>query len=398
MNEENGLPDSKNSKMVTSQAIPIEKNKTVVESTEKTHQPIKDVHLNMNETNNAHALFVTPRRVYYDTRLEAGKPRNKVIVIAEIHYDATSTIQACELDGHLAQSIHIFEETTLWLRKRRPTFRQHAVVIECMGLPQKAIFNGSVAKIIYKRKEDDYYSRVQSEKPLFIQAVGRDLYTPTRGKGSVVVCTTLYHHPQKFDQWLMYHKTLGADMIHINAHTSFSDNATELYPFYNESLNNGFVQLDIWKSFGNEAVYYHHNQVMKYQDCLYRHIGVFDYGLFYDYDDFFNPILPDQKDIHYYFSKFFADKRRGTVCIPWHQMKCGPIETLVQDLPDGNLTSILGNVQATVRSEKKCAHRLTAALLIHVHHAQSLIKGFVRRTSAPELAYVAHNRITKECK
>ena len=363
------------------------------------YQPIQDIHFNMNGINSAHALFVTPRRVYYDTRLEAGKPRNIVVVIAEVHDDAVKAIESCELDGHLAQSIHMFKEKTYWLRHYKPHIRHLNVVIECMGLPQEAIFNGSVAKIIYKRKEDDYYSRVQSEKPLFIQAVGRDLYTPTRGKGSVVVCTTLYHHPDKVDQWVKYHKTLGADMVHINAHTSFSDNATELYPFYNESLNNGFVQLDVWRSVGNETVYYHHDQMMKYQDCLHRYIGVFDYGLFYDYDDFFNPILPDQKDIHYYFSKFFADKTTGISCIPWHQMKCGPIKKLVKDLPDGNLTSILGSEKSTRRGEKKCAYRLTAPLMLSIHNAQTLLKDFLRKDSAPELAYVAHNRHDiKPCK
>ena len=36
----------------------------------------------------------------------------------------------------------------------------------------------------------------------------------TRGKGSVVVCSTMFDHPPKFNEWLKYQKAIGADMVH----------------------------------------------------------------------------------------------------------------------------------------------------------------------------------------
>ena len=91
----------------------------------------------------------------------------------------------------------------------------------------------------------------------------------------------------------------------------------------------------------------------------------FEYLLVYDYDDYFNPMLLDHRDVHYYLNKFFAKSNIGTVHMPWHQMKCAPIEC--KTLQDGNLTSVLSGPQWYRRSEAKCAHRLKAAVFLHIH-------------------------------
>lgn len=361
--------------------------------------PVKDIVYQDSGYNSDRSVMVVPRRVYYDNRLEGGEPRNIIIMITEIHDDAMDAILACELDGCLSQSFSMFREETGWVRQAYPQFHHVAVVIQCMGLPPDAIFNGSIAKLIYKKKAGDlFYSRVQSEHPLFLPDLGSDPSTPVYGKGSIVVCTTMFGNPDRFDQWVKYHKSLNVDRVHVQAHTSFSDNASQVYPFFKKSLSNGFVRMDIWNPLlYNRSTF--HNQMLKYQDCVYRHIGLFEYGLLYDYDDFFNPIVPGQKDIHYYFSRFFSNGIAGTVCVPWHQMKCGPIEQLVRDAPDGNLTSILGDGQSSVRGEKKCAYRLSAPLMVSIHKVQTLIQDYERIDSAPELAYVAHNRFDiKPCK
>ena len=356
--------------------------------------PLRDIIYSTNGSSSDRATFVVPRRVYYDNRLVFGKRRNSVIILAEERWHNESNVNkilACELNGHISKSIKV-----LYTRPQDPHYANLHLVIQCIGLPQNAIFNGSTARVIYKKKDESFYSRVVSEKPLFLHEGSHNPSTPTKGQGSIVVCTTMYGHPDKFDQWLMYQKYLGVERVYVNAHPSFSEGALDIYPFFKDSLKNGFAHMDIWNQYGNKTNTY--NQMMKYQDCLYRHIGVFEYGFFYDYDDFFNPVLADHKDAHYYLSKFFSDDKVGTVCMQWRQMRCGPIEKLVKDLPHGNLTSILSSTRSNVRRRKKCAHRLSAPKMVSVHRIESFL-GKYRSVDCPkELAYVAHNRHTnKQC-
>ena len=357
------------------------------------YEPMRDIFYNVNGSNSDRAIFVLPRRVYYDNRLQSGKPRDVVIILLQVHsYRTLESVLACELNGHLSKSLK-YEKT----RPRTPQYADHLFVVQCIGLPQDAVFNGSIARVIYKKKGESFYSRVTSEKPLFLHEGSHNPPTPTKGKGSIVVCTTMYGHPDKFDQWLMYQKYLGVGQVYVSAHPSFSEGAVDIYPFLKDSLKNGFARMDIWNQYGNKTNTY--NQMMKYQDCLYRHIGVFEYGFFYDYDDFFNPVLADHKDAHYYLSKFFSDDKVGTVCMQWRQMQCGPIERLVKDVPHGNLTSILGRDGHKLRKQKKCAHRLSAVGIVSVHTIQSFIGDYRVIGCEPELAYVAHNRYSiKPCK
>ena len=69
------------------------------------------------------------------------------------------------------------------------------------------------------------------------------------------------------------------------------------YPFLLESIQNGFVQYDIWNNIVGSRMY-NRGQILKYQNCLYRYLGVFEFGMFYNVDDFFIPRLLGHKDIH----------------------------------------------------------------------------------------------------
>ncbi len=333
---------------------------------------LPDIFYKPDGSNDNRAVFVVPRRVYYDNRLENGKPRNAVIILAEVHDDAVKTIRACELNGHIAQSFTIVKENATWVRTHYPKFTHLVLVIECMGLPQDSIFNGSLARLIYKLENESNYSRVESEQPLFLGDVALT-QSPAKGNGSIVLCVALYHHPDRLDEWLRYHKHLGVEGIYVQADTSFSENATHIYPYLNDNRN------------------FYFSQLIKYQACVYRHIGVFEYGLFLDYDDFFNPIIPNQKNIHYYFSKFFSNNV-GSVCMQWRQMECRPIEKQIKDIPHGNLTSILSGYSSKWRTEKKCAHRLNAAVSVEVHNVQKRLPGYRRSYHDGKSAYVAHNR------
>ena len=342
--------------------------------------------------NDDRSVFVVPRRVYFDNRLHQGKPRNSILILAEVHDYAVKTIVACELNGFYSNSISITKEDTAWVRKKKPGHTHCVVVVECRGLPLESVVNGTFAKLIYKKSGEEFYSCVATEKPLFLRT---SIFTPVRGKSSVVVCTTMYGHPPMFNYWLMYQQTLGLDGVHINADSTFSYNSTTLYPFLKESLNNGFVQIETWNNIvGNHRMYYY-GQMTKYQDCIFRHMNVFEYVLLYDYDDYFNPVIP-QKNIHFYMNEFFSKSNTGTVLMPWRQMNCRPTEEKCKTLIDGNLTSILSGYSITKRPEAKCAHRLNAVMFVSIHSSKKRLPGYTSIRSSDKLAYVAHNRYSNK--
>ena len=85
---------------------------------------------------------------------------------------------------------------------------------------------------------------MKSEKPLILDSIETDT---TKIKGTVVVCTTMYGHPAKFNHWLTYQQTIGVHRVHLSVEHTFMNNATQLYPFLNESLMKGFVDIEIWE-------------------------------------------------------------------------------------------------------------------------------------------------------
>lgn len=346
---------------------------------------------NVNTQNrNNHSLLVVPRRAYYDNRIVNGKPRNILVILAEVEDATVKDIVACEINGYYSKKIHKIQEYLDWVRVHRPGYTHSHVTIQCFGLPHEAIINGSDTGVIYKKKEDDFYSRVQTEKSLLI----------TRSavkNGSVLMCTTLFGHPQKFDEWLRYQRTISVDLVKLNVHSSFSQNATEIYPYLKEALDSGIVEMETWNDItGNK--YYYHGQIMKYQDCVYRYMNTFEYTLFFDYDDFLNPVIPGQSDVHYYFSKIFADDKTGSVYFPWKQMQCAPEPEALNSLSDGNLTSILSGNTSYWRTQSKCAHRLRAIDSVNIHNVQVLLPEYTIKKIKSTVIYVAHHRkTTKLC-
>ena len=350
------------------------------------YQPIRDIFYSSSNQNSDRAVFVLPRRMYYGKF--SGGPQSTVVALVEAHDNAVKTIVACELDGYFSESISMLKENTRWIRKNLPQHTHMALAIECKGLPQKAIFNGSTINIIYKKKGDNYYSRVKSEKPLVLRHVES---LPTNGRGSIFTCSTMWGHPEKFDQWLMYQNYLGIELVHLDVQGSFLENVTSVYPYYSESVRTGFTRIDIWSdALGERSPYY--SQKLKYLDCIYRYKGVFDYGLFCDTDDFFNPMLSHQKDIHDYLPSLFPNSSYSSSCMSWRNMLCKPIQNLVKDVPHGNLTSILGGYKIRQRVPRKCIHRMNAILFVEQHAATKVLKGYRTFYPSAKIAYVAHNR------
>lgn len=363
-------------------------------------KPVHDIFYNTSGFNTDRSVFVVPRRAYFVNRTVLGEQRKMILIIAEINHEALNSISGCEMNDQLARNVNVINENSFtgWVRSHHKECTHRIVVVECVGFPRQAIINGSATKLIYKKKGEDFYSRVETEKPLHFSSRSQ-FSTTTHGKGSIFACSALYNHPGRLHDWLKYQKTLGVDFVHLNVDASFSVNATEIYPFLNESLHNGFVKMEVWNDIVGERMFYH-SQIVKYQDCLYRYLGVFEYGIFYDVDDFFNPMLPDHKDIHYYFNREFSKPKIGSIYFEWLQMLCGPDSKLHKTLSDGNVTSILSGYELRHPTRnRKCAHRLNATVFVKIHRVERNLPGYAVAMVNTTVAYIAHNRITniKSC-
>ena len=348
----------------------------------------KDIVYNHSGVNSNRSVFVVPRRAYLDVRVHTGEPRNIILILAEVHDDAVDSIKACEVNGFRSLSVDIIKEDTYWVRTRKPGHTHCAVIVQCMGLPIRHIVNGSKSSLIYMKEGDDFYSRVETEKPLIVNDI---MLGNSRESNSIVACTTMYGQPERFKEWLKYQSTIGIDRVHLNVDASFMVNVTQTYPNLGRSLLNGFASVEAWKDIVGDRMYYY-GQMTKYQDCLFRFMDTFEYGIFYDYDDFFNPMIPGLTNIHSYLEKFFRNEDVGSVFLPWVQMLCKPIKEKYEVLSDGNVTRALSGPNSTLRTQNKCIHRLKAQLFVEIHGVRSMLLGYKINWPKREVAYVAHIR------
>ena len=339
---------------------------------------------------------VIPRRVYYDNRVISRKHRNIVYVLIQMkdEYAAIKSIFACEMNGFQSR-VEVIKENTIWVKEYKPGFTHCNGLVKCIGFPQSCIRNGSFIKLIYKNKEDSCYSRVESEKPLILNNL-EGKTTPTRGKGSIVVCTTLFGRPPYFNEWLKYQKAIGVDMVYLNVEASFAVNATSVYPYLGEALGSGFACMEVWKNYiGNKIHYY--SESLKYVDCSMKFTGMFEYGFFYDVDEFFIPMIPSHKNIHYYLEKFFSDKKTASVGLGWRRFSCRLVKSIYNSLPNGNVTESLSGLDSNWDIPFKTMARLEGLEMAGVHDPERILPGYKMLSGDRTLAYIAHIHPNHAC-
>ena len=257
-------------------------------------------------------------------------------------------------------------------------------------MPHSAVFNRSIAYIVYKEQKTKALVRVQVEHFLVFNNMDNNP-TPLRGNNSIVQCTCLFDHPPRFNEWLIYQKTLGFDRVHLNVDKSFADNATTIYPLLAEGLKNGFVVMEVWSK-SIDTIFYH-SQLVKIEDCVMRYRGLFDYAFVLDYDDFITPLIPEHKDIHYYVKEMFPDHSIGSAALQWVDLR-GVLDLVsFSQLKDVNVTKTLKSVRSIAIPAGKSAYRLSAILMPSVHIARLLLPSYkVNHVNGKTLLYIAHVR------
>ena len=339
-------------------------------------------------------LEIVPRRAYFDNRTVSGKPRNLVMVLAELlDNEATEkSIVSCELNGHHTKA-RVVRERTTWVREFFPGHTHANSYVYCEGFPKEVISNGSTVRLVYrcnntKFNDEDCYCMIAVEKPLVLMKSGE----PKRN--SIVICTALYDRPPYFDQWLKYQHTIGIDKVHLNVEASFAENATSIYPSLKEALDTGFVSMEVWKNYVANKIYYY-SHTTKLQDCVMRYTGVYDYTFVCDVDEFFVPLVPDEKDIHYYVNRFFNKNFLSSINVSWRRFLCKPDQSLYRHLRDGNVTQALTGPDSSWDKHPKTIHRLAVTGIVGAHKSFSNLPGYKSTKLDRRFAYMGHVRPTK---
>ena len=330
---------------------------------------------------------VVPRRAYYDNRILAGKPRNMVVVLTEMldTKAVEDSISSCKLNGYSSDEVRVIREDTSWVRSHKPGHTHCNAIIHCIGFPKVAIRSGSTVNIIYKRKNESRC--LATEKPLVLM----NTPCPEDGKNTVVVCATFYGNPPYFNEWLKYQKALNVDKVHMNVEKSFAVNAIEHYPFLKEAVDSGFATIDVWENYIGDKIFYY-SQVTKYQDCVMRYTGVYEFAFVYDSDDFFIPMLPGTTDIRSYIARLFSEPLIGSFRVSWKRYNCTPNALIYEELQDGNVTQSLSNFTSKWIKNYKTAYRLCGTDIVGVHTEIKLLPGYRVSSGESSLAYVAHMR------
>ena len=138
---------------------------------------------------------------------------------------------------------------------------------------------------------------------------------------------------------------------------------------------------------------FYYSQSLKIEDCVMRYRGVFDYAFVLDYDDFITPLIPEQKDIHYYIKEMFPDHSIGSAALQWVE-QLGVLDLVAfSQLKDGNITKTLKSIRSTKVAVGKSAYKISAILMSSVHASRLLLPSYkVNHVNGKTLLYIAHVR------
>ena len=109
-----------------------------------------------------------------------------------------------------------------------------------------------------------------------------------------------------------------------------------------------------------------------------------------DCDEFITPLIPEQKNIHYYIKEMFRDNSVGCATLQWVDLHCELDLAAFSQLKDGNVTKTLKSIHKIRRHEGKSVYKVSAILMSSVHVARLLLPSFKHKYVNGEALYIAH--------
>ena len=335
---------------------------------------------------------VLPRAAYFDRRQIHGF-KNAIVILAQVTKEVLkkSLIVRCIVNGMRTKKFRILSFLMNgWIRSHHPHLTYDNVLIFCYDTTINRDGTDDVV-IEYKNPKDNKeIISIKPEAPLFVPS----FQPANKGRSSVMVCITAFGTPPCFMDWLHYQKTLGVDLVYINAQQSFLNSTVYLDTFFRESLDNGFVQVKVWQEYLTKMEIFYHSQLLYYHDCLYRFQGVYDYGIILDTDEFY--VAEDGKvdiKIHQHLDKVFSQKSKvGALRLDQviYRAPPGGFNRSNTELNDsGNLPRY--GVRTSLRSDNfKSVSRLSATIELSVHTVVGFMSGFGEYPVPKHVAFVAH--------
>lgn len=345
-------------------------------------------------------LFI--RAIYFDGRSRNNHKNSSVflVVVKKVITD-NNLIVGCQVGNHIAKDfeVRLIGETPLW-RAFYPHINHEEAFVECYDLPAQ---NGSIGYISYKSNSSK--STVQmaaSERPLYIP--GPPVQPSTeQGKKynfSIATCAKVFSNPPLLEEWLTYQKTLGVQHVHLDVEDSFVKNGGLKRKYVQEALKKGFLGVEVWNAYLSPNEIWYHNQGLIYEDCTYRFLGVYDYLVLMDTDDFLTPRVPGETQLYYYIDKYCKGKTTGSCKFKWIEFFPDHFG-LNKSIPilDGNITRQLNNFSHYIQGNPKSLHRTSVVVDAATHYAYKMLDGFQIEQVSPNVMYVAHirkgNRLAK---
>ena len=335
--------------------------------------------------------YVLPRAAFFDSR-SLDKHKNATVLLAHMNKTVIGCglIVACIVDGHHTEELKVKSiKVNKWIHTSHPECTHDNVLIYCYDTPAH---NNSRVSVVYVNPENSSEHFVtESEHPLFFP--GSSSNDDTNSSLKVMTCTTVYGTPPYFGAWVRYQKTLGVDMVYINAQESFVKSKAFNDTFFQESLSNGFIQLKVWKDYLGPGALYYYSQALYYQNCLYRFQGMYDYSIFGDTDDFFIPRGGKDLSIHQLlWNTFNLEQNVSSIRLSWirYVEPVNEFNFTKEMVIDGNLTRILDVSSAMNETNFKSVHKLSATVEIGIHEVTEMMPAYSWIIAPHSTAYMAH--------
>ena len=335
------------------------------------HIPSKDEHTVFQSKD------VIVRAAYFDDRPRSGHTNATVFMlqarkeIVRVENGKGRLLLGCGVGKHVATPGHYQIRPCgnvilrSWIHKNFPHLTHNEVMLDCFDLPAQ---NGSTAFVIYMPDINSSSARIaHSELPFLIPAPPQPRHSQDYDF-KILSCVNIFGTPNWLVEWLHYQKAIGVDHVHITIQDSVLKSHERSY--LRQAVREGFVTVDEWQQWFNDSEIYYHSQTLAYADCIYRYRGTYDYAFILDTDDFFVPMNPGQKRLHYYVNKWCKDS--ASCAFSWieYYPDCG-----LKGEPgsDGNMTKVLNSTVHLDRDVGKSLHKLSVVMDIGPHLAESVI-------------------------
>ena len=370
----------------TTDASEINETTETIEMTETIDQ---SAFINILDQGYSHVL---PRAAYFDRRQIHGY-KNAIVILAQVTKEVLrkNLIFRCVVNGMHTKKFKVLSFLMNgWIHRYHPHLTYDNVLIFCYDA---TINRDGTNKVVIKYKDPKDNKRIISIKPeaaLFVPS----FQPANKGRSSVMVCITAFGTPPCFNDWLHYQKTLGVDLIYINAQESFLNSTVYSDAFFQESLANGFVQVKVWEEYLTKMEIFYHSQLLYYHDCLYRFQSVYDYAIILDTDEFY--VAEDGKvdiNIHQHLDKVFSQRPKvGALRLEqviYHAPPGGFNRSNTELNDNGNLPRY--GVRTSLKANNfKSVSRLSATVELSVHTVVGFMPNFREYAVPKHVAHVAH--------